>query len=143
MGAMKYLVIAAVGLLGCGSAEVEGADASTDSSLTDSPSPKDQSVADSKVDSAVDGGIDAPVDAPVDSGDDAIVDSGNTSDAGCAGPSDCKLFASYCSTAPCECLPLGKNESNPVCTGQTVKCLIDPCAGKTAICSGAKCAVGK
>ena len=135
---MKYLVFAALGLLGCGSTATESTDASVDSSLTDSPAPKDQSAADSPADSAQDAGVDAPV----DSGVDAIVDSGSTSDAGCSGASDCKLYSSYCSTAACQCIPLGKNEPNPTCGGGTVTCLVDPCLGKTAVCNGAKCAVG-
>ncbi len=56
---------------------------------------------------------------------------------------DCKLFASYCSTAPCKCLPLNKGDPNPVCGGQTVQCLIAPCLNKIAVCSDAgTCAVG-
>jgi hypothetical protein len=136
---MKYVLVAALALLGCGSSSTESTDASIDSSLTDSPAPKDQGVADSTTDSAVDAGVDAPA----DTGADAIVDSGSTSDAGCSGAGDCKLYSSYCSTAACKCIPLGKNDPNPTCGGGTVTCLVDPCLGKTAVCNGSgKCAVG-
>jgi hypothetical protein len=136
---MRYVVFAALGLLACGSSSTEGADASVDSSLTDSPAPKDQSAADSPADSAQDAGVDAPA----DTGADAIVDSGSTSDAGCSGAGDCRLFSSYCSTASCQCIPLGKNDPDPACGGGTVTCLKDPCLAKTAVCNGSgKCAVG-
>lgn len=137
---MRYLFLGALGLFGCGTSAIEGTDASIDSSLTDSPSPKDQNVADSKTDSAA---LDAGVDAPVDSGVDAIADTGSAADGGCSAASDCRLFSSYCSTAACQCLPLKKSAPDPVCGGGTVTCLINPCQAKVAVCSDAgTCAVG-
>jgi len=153
---MKYFLLVTLGLLGCGSDAVDGTDASLDSSLTDSPATKDQSVTDSKADApAVDSGLDAKADggadASVDSGTDAIadsgvdavaVDAGSPADGGCASALDCKLFASYCSTAACKCIPLNKNDPNPVCGGQQVQCLVAPCLNKAAVCSDAgTCAV--
>lgn len=145
---MKYFLLVTLGLLGCGSDAVDGTDASLDASLADSPATKDQSVTDSKADApAADSGLDAKADggadASVDSGADAIVDDGGSPpDGGCASANDCKLFASYCSTASCKCIPLNQNDPNPVCGGQQVQCLIAPCLGKTAVCSDAgTCAV--
>ena len=137
---MRYLFLAALGLFGCGTSATEGTDASVDSSLTDSPTPKDQGVADSTSDAAA---VDAGVDAPADAGKDAIVDSGSPVDGGCSAASDCRLFSSYCSTAACQCLPLKKSAPDPVCGGGTVTCLVNPCGAKTAVCSDAgTCAVG-
>lgn len=157
---MKYLLLVTLGVVGCGSDAIVGADASLDSSVVDSPVTKDQSVTDSKADApAVDSGSDATTDAIADgaadaiadgagdaiadAGTDAVVDSGSPVDGGCTSANDCKLFASYCSTAPCKCLPLNKGDPNPVCGGQTVQCLIAPCLNKIAVCSDAgTCAVG-
>jgi len=155
--AMKYVLLATLALLGCGSNAIDGNDASLDSSATDSPAPKDQGVADSKtdapaadagLDSTADGGADAIADsaddAIADSGVDAVViDSGSPVDGGCTSANDCKLFASYCSTAACKCLPLNKNDPNPICGGQVVQCFLAPCLGKVPTCSDAgTCAVG-
>ncbi len=153
---MKYLLLVTLGVVGCGSDAIVGADASLDSSVVDSPVTKDQSVTDSKADApAVDSGVDATTDgsadasadgaadAIADGGVDASVDGGSPVDGGCTSANDCKLFASYCSTAPCKCLPLNKGDPNPVCGGQTVQCLIAPCLNKIAVCSDAgTCAVG-
>jgi hypothetical protein len=46
-----------------------------------------------------------------------------------------------CSTAPCQCLPLGKNDPDPPCAGQSVSCFVDPCAGSAAVCQGGVCGV--
>jgi hypothetical protein len=162
---MKYFFLVTLGLLGCGSDAIDGTDASLDSSQSDSPATKDQSVADSKTDapgadSGVDAKADGTVDASTDGADDApsdgaedaiadggvdaiVVDSGSPVDGGCTSANDCKLFASYCSTAACKCLPLNKNDPNPICGGQIIQCLIAPCLNKTPVCSDAgTCAVG-
>lgn len=156
---MKYFLLASLCLLGCGSDSVDVVDASLDSSPPDSTS-KDQNVTDSKTDAPADAGKDAVADAIADGSDDAIadagvdaisdsgsdavaIDSGPPPDGGCVSANDCKLFASYCSTAPCKCLPLGKSDPNPICNGQVVQCLIAPCLNKVAFCSDAgTCAVG-
>ena len=88
------------------------------------------------------------VTAPLDGsdGDGGAIDSG-TSDAGqgnsdgataaCTSPSDCVLYSSACDT--CACIPLGKSEPKPTCTGTIVTCFIDPCEGKTATCDNGHC----
>ncbi len=151
-----------LGLVACGSDAVDGTDASLDSSASDAT--KDQSAADAKADARVDAALDATADAgndaTTDASDDAIadsatdaiadagldaivVDSGPPPDGGCNSASDCKLFASYCSTAACKCIPLAKSEPNPICNGQLVQCLLPPCQNKTAICTDAgTCALG-
>lgn len=47
----------------------------------------------------------------------------------------CRAFSSYCSTDACTCIPLIADHADPVCTGTTVSCLSDPCAGKTSGCN--------
>lgn len=161
---MKYFLFATLALLGCGSDAVDGTDASFDSSAADSTT-KDQSAADSKADApAADGAVDATgdgaldatadsaLDASADAADDVIadaevdavaLDAGKPVDGGCNSANDCKLFASYCSTASCKCLPLSKGDPNPVCNGQIVQCLIAPCLNKFPVCTDAgTCAVG-
>lgn len=86
----------------------------------------------------------------MDSSDLDVEDDGGSIDAGgqdggpmmqCQNANDCKLFSSYCSTDPCKCLPLGKNDPNPICNGQKVTCLIDPCLNKSPFCNNGKCDV--
>lgn len=129
------LLLLVLPLAACGSGS-DQPDASIDSSVLDSPAPKDQSVVDAPADSKVDAGTDAGADAAVDAPSDALEDSAAT-DAGSCSVSDCRLFSSYCSTAPCKCIPLKKSDPNPPCNGGTVTCLVDPCNGKTAACSDA------
>ena len=57
----------------------------------------------------------------------------------CKAATDCRLFSSYCSTAPCVCIPLRKGDAAPKCTGTMVACFVDPCASKTADCVGGSC----
>lgn len=52
----------------------------------------------------------------------------------CRVDADCRLFASFCSTAPCRCIPLRATDRDPVCTAMPVSCLVDPCDRKTAAC---------
>jgi hypothetical protein len=54
---------------------------------------------------------------------------------------DCRLFPSYCATAPCVCLAVSRHDPLPRCTGGMVTCLVDPCRGRTASCVGGSCAV--
>ena len=57
----------------------------------------------------------------------------------CTYDADCKLFSSYCSTAPCQCIVLQPGEADPKCNGTQVSCLKDPCAGKGVVCQGGTC----
>ena len=47
---------------------------------------------------------------------------------------DCRLFSSYCSTAPCMCLAIPAKDPDPPCNGNMVNCFADPCANKKAGC---------
>ena len=60
---------------------------------------------------------------------------------GCQAATDCRLYSSYCSTAPCECLPLARAQADPPCTGQQMSCIVDPCTNKRADCIGGSCVV--
>jgi hypothetical protein len=59
----------------------------------------------------------------------------------CQSPSDCRLFSSYCSTAPCACLSLGSQDHDPPCLGMQMSCFIDPCKNKRADCVAGACEV--
>jgi hypothetical protein len=54
---------------------------------------------------------------------------------------DCRLYSSYCVTAPCQCLALGQRDVDPPCTGGQMACIIDPCNGKSADCVSGSCVV--
>lgn len=59
---------------------------------------------------------------------------------GCAADNDCRTAASYCTDAPCACRVLNKGESAPRCNGaETVRCLVDPCGKKSAVCQEGHC----
>ncbi len=47
----------------------------------------------------------------------------------------CRAYSSYCSTAACACVAVISDNPDPSCTGTTVNCAVDPCAGKTASCN--------
>lgn len=70
-------------------------------------------------------------------GDGGKLDGGTV----CTQAGDCKLFSSYCSTAPCECMALQPGEADPICKGTTVNCTKDPCQGKKAQCNVGVCSV--
>jgi hypothetical protein len=57
----------------------------------------------------------------------------------CSADSDCKAIASTCDA--CSCLVVGSDGALPKCNGSSVVCVVDPCRGKTAICSAGQCAV--
>jgi hypothetical protein len=59
----------------------------------------------------------------------------------CSVAADCRLFASYCPTAPCQCLPLGAHQVDPPCLMQPVICTLDPCLNKKADCVSGSCTV--
>jgi hypothetical protein len=66
---------------------------------------------------------------------------GGGSAASCQTAADCRLYSSYCVTAPCQCIPLGRQEVDPPCVAGTQSCLIDPCLNKSAACTNGLCAV--
>jgi hypothetical protein len=59
----------------------------------------------------------------------------------CRSDSDCRLFSDYCTG--CDCRALRFSEPGPTCDGPGVRCLIDPCMGKAAVCDlpSGKCVV--
>lgn len=59
--------------------------------------------------------------------------------ASCQTVADCRLYSSYCSTAPCQCLALGRNDPDPPCTGTQMTCIVDPCANARLACGGGRC----
>jgi hypothetical protein len=56
----------------------------------------------------------------------------------CASAAECTLVSDYCEG--CNCLALKPGLKPPVCAGQTVQCLIDPCSTKSAACVNGHCA---
>ncbi len=58
---------------------------------------------------------------------------------GCSSAADCRLFSSYCATAPCECIVLQPGERDPPCTGGMVSCFVDPCARARVACVAGVC----
>ena len=60
----------------------------------------------------------------------------------CKSNDDCKTFSSYCGDMPCACLAIEKGNGPPKCEKpNAVKCLVDPCKGKTAACQSGACVV--
>lgn len=59
----------------------------------------------------------------------------------CVLASDCRKFSSYCATDPCKCLGLKATDPEPICSGPSVTCFIDPCEGKTVECAAGACVV--
>jgi hypothetical protein len=57
----------------------------------------------------------------------------------CRTAADCRLFESYCATAPCACLALSSGEPDPRCAGPMVTCFVPPCRGRTVDCVGGRC----
>jgi hypothetical protein len=63
----------------------------------------------------------------------------------CQNDADCMLFSSFCSTTGCTCLPLHIYEPDPVCDGEPIVCITDPCLPNfVPVCDSAtnKCIVG-
>jgi hypothetical protein len=75
------------------------------------------------------------------SGDGGVGDMASMSGGACSIRTDCRLFSSYCVTAPCQCLALPRNAVDPPCVAGTQSCLVDPCLNKSADCVGGMCAV--
>jgi hypothetical protein len=67
--------------------------------------------------------------------------SGGPSSSACSMPRDCRLFSSYCVSAPCRCFAIGANDVDPPCVGGMQSCLVDPCLNKTAACTNNSCTV--
>lgn len=57
----------------------------------------------------------------------------------CTSDADCRTFADYCTG--CDCLALSTSDADPTCSGPGVRCLADPCGGKTAVCVGGSCSL--
>jgi hypothetical protein len=57
----------------------------------------------------------------------------------CASDADCRAFSDYCTG--CDCRALARGEPDPKCSGPGVRCFVDPCRGKTAVCKGGTCAL--
>jgi hypothetical protein len=77
--------------------------------------------------------------------DDLIDEFGRRHDAGataatCKTDSDCRTVADYCTG--CDCRALATGAPDPTCTGPGVRCLVDPCLNKTAVCQSGRCAIG-
>jgi hypothetical protein len=57
----------------------------------------------------------------------------------CTRDADCRVEADYC--GGCDCRALGPTQSLPACPGPGVRCLVDPCGGKAALCVNGYCAI--
>jgi hypothetical protein len=107
------------------------ADGAIESGAEAAPEPSDAA---SSADGTTDGdaAADAAPDAPAPG--DAAPETGA---AACNGPSDCRLYSSYCHGTvlkECTCVPLGAGDPDPACDGPIVSCFVDPCSGKSASC---------
>jgi len=58
----------------------------------------------------------------------------------CTTDADCRVVADYCTG--CDCRVLGKGDPDPTCDGPGVRCVADPCMGKSAVCDAGKCVEG-
>ena len=70
-------------------------------------------------------------------GDMASSSSGGT----CSTRTDCRLYSSYCTSAPCQCLALRRDAVDPPCVVGMQTCIVDPCLNKSADCVGGMCVV--
>jgi hypothetical protein len=61
---------------------------------------------------------------------------------GCQARADCRLFSSYCTSAPCQCFALARGDHDPACSSGTQTCIVDPCANKTVDCQAGACVLG-
>ena len=55
----------------------------------------------------------------------------------CKQDGDCRAFSDYCTG--CDCRALGKDDRDPACSGPGVRCLVDPCRDKVAVCREGRC----
>ncbi len=51
----------------------------------------------------------------------------------CEEAADCRIFSDFCDG--CACLALPVDAPDPVCAGDLVSCLVDPCLGAAAVCA--------
>ncbi len=56
---------------------------------------------------------------------------------GCNADSDCRTFSDYCTG--CDCRALASGQEPPACPGPGVRCLVDPCQDRVALCQEGKC----
>ena len=66
---------------------------------------------------------------------------GGGSGGACQTAADCRLYSSYCASAPCQCFALGLHDVDPPCTGGQQSCIVDPCNNKRALCTNGACAL--
>jgi hypothetical protein len=55
----------------------------------------------------------------------------------CKSDVDCRLVAHMCTG--CDCLALAREDPDPVCPGEGVQCLVDPCRERRAVCRDGGC----
>jgi hypothetical protein len=58
----------------------------------------------------------------------------------CTSDKECRLFSNYC--GGCSCQALADGEVDPVCKGDLVACLVDPCMNATPSCVRGQCVLG-
>jgi hypothetical protein len=58
----------------------------------------------------------------------------------CRSDKECRLFSNYCEG--CACVALSTQEVDPVCKGDIVACLVDPCRNAEAQCVAGQCVLG-
>lgn len=66
---------------------------------------------------------------------------GSSSGGGCTTRTDCRLYSSYCTSAPCQCLALRRDAVDPPCVVGMQTCIVDPCLNKAADCVSGMCVV--
>jgi hypothetical protein len=76
-------------------------------------------------------------------GDGGTADLARGSSGSCATANDCRLYSSYCKSAPCQCLALARSAVDPPCVVGMQSCLVDPCLDKRADCSNGACVVAQ
>ncbi|MEO1336017.1 MAG: hypothetical protein AAFV29_10250, partial [Myxococcota bacterium] len=57
----------------------------------------------------------------------------------CIRNDDCRTFSDYC--GGCNCEAIGVDDEDPMCSGEKVKCVADPCMNKVARCVEGQCIV--
>jgi hypothetical protein len=127
----KYTLALLSLLVGCASETTSADDASMDAASSDVASMDRSAPMDAAGEAAMEAGM---MDAGMEA---AALDGGSDASIQCSTAGDCRLFSSYCSTAPCMCFALKKGDPDPMCMGSMVTCFIDPCMKKTAACSDA------
>ena len=55
----------------------------------------------------------------------------------CSLDADCRVSSDYCTG--CNCRALGPKQELPACAGPGVRCLVDPCMAKVAVCKSGHC----